>query len=346
MNATVYTTIKNRLELLLNQRAPESTRPKADLIHQNIYADTLTELARTQTGTWWRPLNHLWAKYESGLLEARAGHLHLAEQYFQEAGEFKRNFPEQHYLPELAEVSALPAVAYLHYKQGYFAQAENELLASLDNDAVLLEQGYFILEYHRIQQLHNLARSCFFQKRMQDGARLIGLALRYMLYGQVPPLSYGWSEGYLQQAPWQLRSDMLWQLSAETAGVLLHYRAEEKVLFSEAFGHLTFWEPHTPDDEVLLEWFTLKELLAQVPSDEAVLRAVRFLDQQPAAFDVYKLSLLMSVVEVLQQYRYYTPEVHRILTTLVGTLQISPRNRQSCQLYLDSLIENPELLET
>lgn len=135
------------------------------------FTDILTLLCRQKAGTHWRTVNYLWDRYDGGLKYARQGKLNSAEQVFAEANTTRRPFVKIAMLDQLIDVLALPAIAYLRYKQENYDEAEHLLIKSIDSDAELLAEDIYILAFHRVQQLHNLARLLFQQGRLNEGGR-------------------------------------------------------------------------------------------------------------------------------------------------------------------------------
>ncbi|MDF7816462.1 hypothetical protein P1X15_02610 [Runella sp. MFBS21] len=346
MNRFVYTTLLQEMQELLSEVESGTSSTKRDLIHDNIYADTLTQLAKNYAATQWRSLSYLWTRYEKGLAEARNGQFQVSQRIFDEVQHYRHHTPTDLSLfPYLVEVSALPAIAYLRYKQKNYAEAETMLVSAIGNDALLTAQGFYILEYHRIQQLHNLARLYFSQQRLEEAAGVIGQALRFMVYGHIPTLGDQWAENYLRQAPVQLRSDMLLQLSSETVSIFLNYLSTERELFEIAFKNLTFWEPATPDERAMLEWFELKEAFyAPEVSEDILQRTVSFFKNQPTHFDIYKLALLVELTKHLSQGGFYDTHWQSTAEQFVNKLKVSSRQRASCVLFFKNALAPSEEL--
>ncbi len=320
---------------LSTYRLPESAEETAQV---GLFADILTQLARSKAGPNWRALNYIWDKYDGGLNYARQGKLSSAGQVFAEARIARRPLVANPILDQLVDVAALPAVAYLYYKQAQFAEAESLLIESIDSDAELLTEGIYILEYHRVQQLHNLARLYFRQGRLADGARLIALALKFLVYGQTPAIGNGkgWLEGVAQQIPHQLRSDMLWQLTVESVGLFLMHPAQSHELCQMAFGNMTFWEAKTPDETLMLTWFMLTDQHDTGGWQTNMPQAIDFLTKSPASFDQLKLAL---VVEMVANQPADAALLQPAIFHFMSQLHVGKAKQETCSLFVSQLLQ-------
>lgn len=316
--------------------------PKAieETAQSGWFGDILTPLCREKAGCNWRTVRYLWDTYERGLKYARQGKLSSAEQVFTEAHTARMPFVDNQVLDHLIDVAALPAVAYLYYKQQCYAEAESLLIDSLNSDAELLTEGIYILEYHRVQQLHNLARLYFRQGRLDEGARLIAMALKYLVYRQVPAVGNGrgWSDERIQPIPNELRSDMLWQLTSETVGVLLMHPTQLDTLSQLAFGNMTYWDVQTPDEARMLAWFALTEPGHSAYWQTSLLELIMFLTTSPPLFDQLKMALILQIVAVSGQPLLSTSGLQESIEYFMSQLQLGQSQRESCSLFVGQLL--------
>lgn len=315
--------------------------PPAETQPVGLFADILTKLTRSKTGSNWRAISYLWDKYEGGLKHARQGKLSSAEQVFAEVSVARQPFAEISWLNQLIDVAALPAVAYLYYKLEQYTNAENLLIASIDSDAELLPEGIYILEFHRVQQLHNLARLYFRQGWLEQGARTINMALSFLVYGQTPAIGNGkgWQKKAHEPIPHQLRSDMLWQLTSESVGLFLAHPAQSVELCQTAFGNMTFWEAQTPDEAGMLNWFTLTESRYDGHWQGNMQQATNFLTTSPSSFDQLKLALVLDMVAVGRQYPANVVVLQEETLHFIGRLQIGKAQRETCSLFVHQLLQ-------
>lgn len=315
--------------------------PPAETEPVGLFADILTQLARSRAGSNWRAVNYLWDKYEGGLKHARLGKLSSAEQVFAEAHVTRQPFAETPWLNQLIDVAALPAVAYWYYKREQYADAENLLIASIDSDAELMPEGIYILKYHRVQQLHNLARLYFRQGWLEQGARTIGMALKFLVYGQTPVIGNGkgWQNEAHEAIPHQLRSDMLWQLTSESVGLFLMHPAQSVELCQTAFGNMTFWDAQTPDEARMLDWFTLTENRYDGHWQGNMQRATSFLTTSPSSFDQLKLALVVDMVATGRQYPAKVGLLQEETLHFMSQLQIGKAQRETCSLFVHQLLQ-------
>ena len=301
----------------------------------SLFADLLSRITRDRVGGHWRALNGLWDKYETGLKHSREGKLHTAEQVFAEADRYRHQLSQTALMSRLVDVLALPSVAYLRYKQARYQEAEALLVAAIDSDAALLTEGFYVLEYHRVQQLQNIARLYFRRGRLADGARMIAGGLRFLLYGDPPPVGNGsgWSTENSALIPAQLGSDMAFQLTSETVGVFLTHPTHGEALGKEAFADLTRWEARTEDEVALRAWFTLKEQYYTGRFDEFLAGSVPFLTGHPVYFDHCKLSILTNLVEELGRLGDFTATLHGLVAEFAGKLKVGSQQRETCSLF-------------
>ena len=305
------------------------------------FGDILTKLTRERVGKQWRALSYLWSKYETGLKYSREGKLHNAEQIFAEAASLHSEFKQTPLLNQLANVGALPAIAYLQYKQALYKEAESSLITSIDSDATLLTEGLYILDYHRVQQLHNLARLYFKQSRLEEGAYMIHKALRFMLCGD--PLSLGSSTGSVittEEIPVELRSDMLYQLTGETASVFLNYPEINTELCQFAFSELTEWESRTEDEHFHRQFFTLQQAYMDRDFDLFMEKSHLFLTRSPKQFDSYKLSILMNMINCINHCNGYTDSMKRVIMEFIQKLHVREQQKETCLTFFHQLTEN------
>lgn len=320
----------------------DQSKANEELLQTGLFADILARLSRAYVGAQWRALSYLWDKYETGLKLSREGKLKGAEQVFAEADEACHQLNSDPAFGQLVQVAALPAIAYLRYKEARYREAESLLIASIDSDAQLLSEGFYILEYHRVQQLHNLARLYFRQNRLDDGAQMIAEALQFIIYGHKPSVGNGngWQEQNTAQIPAQLSSDMLFQLTNETAGLFLAYPDRNRQLCQIAFRNLAFANARTDDEDILQQWFWLKEIYAKDQFNRFLQESLVFLVMQPNRFDACKLSILMDIAEGINQRGAYTIAINEAIQHFISKLQISKKQHETCSIFFRQLTDS------
>ncbi|WP_461113194.1 tetratricopeptide repeat protein [Spirosoma jeollabukense] len=304
------------------------------------FTGILTLLSRQKAGSYWRTVNYLWDRYDGGLKYARQGKLSSAEQVFAEADTTRKPFVKIAMLDQLIDVLALPAIAYLRYKQEKYDEAEHLLIKSIDSDAELLAEDIYILTYHRVQQLHNLARLLFQQGRLNEGAQMIAMALKFLVYRQVPAVGNGkgWLDEKAYLIPSQLRYSMLWQLTIETVGIFLMYPTEWDTLSQLAFGNMTYWDAQTPDETRMLAWFTLIEPGHSDYWQINVLGLITFLTTSPSLLDQLKMALILQIVATSNQSSLVASGLPESIENFMNQLQLSQSQRESCSLFVNQLL--------
>lgn len=327
-----------RIQVALQNYQPP--RAIVSTAQSGLYADILVSLSREKAGRNWRAISHLWDTYERGLRYARQGKLSSAEQVFAEAHTARAPFVANSILDQLINVGALPAVAYLYYKQEHYAEAEGLLINSLDNDVSLLTEGIYILEHHRVQQLHNLARLYFRQGRLVEGASLIAMALKYLVYKQIPTVGNGkgWSSEPTHAIANELRSDMLLQLTSETVGIFLTHPTEFDTLSQISFSNLTCWNIQTPNEFWMRTWFALIEPGHRSYWQLNLSGLITFLTTSPPSFDQLKMALILWIVTVSDQFTLASSGLQESIRDFMSKLQLSQPQRESCSLFVNQLL--------
>jgi hypothetical protein len=157
----------------------------------------------------------------AGLGAAREGRLEDAMDYYGMARESLGRL-ESGTARFLGESKYQAWVAYLEFRRGDPEQARERLDHAMDADLELERTGLSVMQMHRIQQGHNLARMDFRLGHRDSAVRLTGMLLAYM-EGQTHELPYhrDWRSRSLQAVPRSLRQAMIHQVLGETAGYIV-----------------------------------------------------------------------------------------------------------------------------
>lgn len=167
-----------------------------------------------------RSLNSACSK---GLTAARQGRLDEALRHYEHAWERLERLEDATRLAWLLGVSTYQAgVAYLDFRRGCIQHACERLDRAMDADLELEQAGLPVMQMHRIQQGHNLARMDFRMQRCEPAVRLTGVLLAYLEH-QVYELPYhrDWRPRELQAVPRSLLRSMIHQILGETAGYIV-----------------------------------------------------------------------------------------------------------------------------
>lgn len=167
-----------------------------NLIKENPNADSMV-------------INAISDKYFQGLLLIRKYRLKEAYQLFEQADtelNLKQLLPQS---INFINSFALPAKAYLCYKINEFQFAKSYLIETIKVDEGLENDGFSILHYHRIQQLHNLSRMSFKKSENQEALEIAKEIIDYLCLGYSPKLIGQWNSEVLHKHPISLRSAML-----------------------------------------------------------------------------------------------------------------------------------------
>lgn len=275
------------------------------------------------------------AKYREVLKEARNNNLYRARAALHEASIMKSGHPAHTLLYRLVDVSALPAEAYLLYKQGDYTGAEQLLMKSINDSFTLVEEGFFILEFHRIQQLHNLARIAYRLKHIEQGGHIINQALSYMLCHKEPLVGGKWSTRDMNASPASLKEDMIVQLALESVAELLPPLPRGQLFHEITFKDLLRDDKEATCSAVLKEWLMIKEYPLRENDELFVETAVNFIRKNHRRFDILKLSLIMDIADVMQKEGVYDRDACHYLADAVGRLLVSDRHKSACLIYLE-----------
>jgi hypothetical protein len=154
-----------------------------------------------------------------GLSSSRRGDLDDALSFYGEAQEILALLEDDMGLAWTIGRSTYEAgTAYLDFRRGLTEQACERLGFAMDADLELEDAGMTVMQIHRIQQGHNLARMHFRLGNWDVALRLGGLLIAY-LEGQIwqLPFHHGWRPKALRSVPRSLLRSMIHQILSECA---------------------------------------------------------------------------------------------------------------------------------
>jgi hypothetical protein len=248
-------------------------------------------------------LNFITSKYDLMISEARKNKLHLAKQLLKEVESIPRvYFSEEENL--FLNCFAFPANAYLKYKQSMFEEALTGLFDTLKMDELLEGYGYNLLQYHRVQQLHNICRIYFRTRQFDKAVFSSNELLRYLMLNEQPTSFPGsWKINLLDLAPAQFRSAMIFQVLEEAhfnSIIMSNKNFEGQMeIHSRMFSNLDNFSPQTKDDESIKMWLSIKSLLHCGDYNDFISNAITFLLNESSKFDSLKHSLVNDILYVL-----------------------------------------------
>lgn len=158
-----------------------------------------------------------------GLTAARQDYLDEALCHYEKAKEHLDHLEDDARLAWLLGVSTYQAgVAYLDFRRGCAEHACERLNLAMDADLELERAGLTVMQMHRIQQGHNLARMDLRLGRREAAVKLAGMLLAYMECKRNElPYHRDWQSRSLQAVPRSLLKDMIHQIIGETAGYIV-----------------------------------------------------------------------------------------------------------------------------
>jgi hypothetical protein len=280
-------------------------------------------------------LSAIASDYEKALTLSRNNDIAEAGLYLNNANREQAKYPLASLMYSLLELHGLPVKAYFYYKNNEYDIAEQLLLESIQSSGSLVNDGFYMVECHRIQQMHNLARMYFKRKQFEHAGRIIAEALLYMTREKIPDTRASWNVAALRQNPMSLRTDMILQLALETIGELLPPTQQQPEIYHAVFGNWSEPLPGLAACEPLDYWIKLKNLFLSGNSDESFMEAaVDFVMTAPSRFDILKLALIVDITDLLRRTADYDAAIYTNLYAFGQRLKVSKRYKLACFAYL------------
>jgi tetratricopeptide (TPR) repeat protein len=157
-----------------------------------------------------------------GLSASRQGCLDEALDHYDQAKQ-QLDRLEGSQLAWLLGVSTYEAgIAYMDFRHGCIERAQESLNRAMNADLQLERAGLPVMQMHRIQQGHNLARMDLRLGRREVAIKLGGMLFAYLEHRvEVLPYHRDWNSKLLQAVPRSLLQAMIHQIIGETAGSLV-----------------------------------------------------------------------------------------------------------------------------
>lgn len=264
-------------------------------------------------------------KYFQGLLLTRKYRVKEAYQLFEQAD---TELNSQQLSPQSVNFInsfALPAKAYLCYKINEFQFAKTYLIEAIKVDEFLENDGFSILHYHRIQQLHNLSRMSFKKNENQEALDIAKEIIDYLCLGYSPKLIGQWNNEVLQKHPVSLRSAMLYQVISETLSNILriHWAAQHQVIptIIKTFENLVHFDTSTQDETTMKNWIEVIISINESNDFKDILDITNvFFKESNHNFDVFKLAIIQ---QLLAKHRHHFNQTAiESLQSIINTFKI------------------------
>lgn len=302
---------------------------------KDVYNSILKELIQTCVKDEITLFTSISSRYERSLFEMRNNDLSKAKEHLSEAEGMQKEFADNELMYRLLDLWHLPIKAYFFYKLSKFSKAENLLILSIDEAALLVRQGFFIVEFHKIQQLHNIARLYYKQKKIDCAGRIINEAVNYIITGNSPSIGKEWSFPDLEQSPISLKSSMILQMVLESAGELLPPTMQDPRFYKAIFENLPKIQPSLSNGTFLDEWISLRELyLMEVDHSSFIELATDFIINKPSKSDILKLSLMVCIWDLLKKTESWDETSGKYLLRYSQKLKVSNRQKEAFRVYL------------
>ncbi|MBS1506535.1 MAG: hypothetical protein JSS79_07815 [Bacteroidetes bacterium] len=284
------------------------TSPNIDLVSaegiwSKILTDQMNERNNAEKVRW---IKFLIGKYQNIVAEARKGRIHLAWQLATEADRMVSGLNDEEGLLVIA--FALPAKAYLYYKELLYEKALLTTREALTVGEKLEGYGYSIFHYHRIQQMHNVCRVLFRRNELAEAMTASNETLRYIMIKDQPNSFPGrWNDELLDIVPRELKSAMIMQVIHEVHLIwdrLSNTEPDRKNNFEAIFGGLIDnFTPYTRDEHSIHRWLLIKRFYYKNNYNSFCDEALLFLKQEPKYFDFFKQSLVNDIVNAIKDHQ-------------------------------------------
>ena len=324
MTTARYSYIKSEFERLYTDSS-RSVKTHAETVQNDDFARIFSALIVNLQGLHSREYAYTFSMYEKSLFAARKGNLQLADQYIIEASSCSSPAYSGNISHLVINVHALPSVAFLRYKQGQYDEAEKLLIAAIDNDEMLLAVGVYIIEYHRVQQLHNLSRLFFHQNRIEAGALIIKQCLRFLLAGHKPEIGTNWSFDAIKMAPAQLRIGMLLQVIGEINYNITNRNFDRFTINQIVFNNLTEGVEILSQVHIA-QWITLKNEVNYQLTEKIIADTIDFLLEHSSISESYKIVLLLDIVDKMKQHSLYDNSIYQLILSYIYKSTIGTHN--------------------
>lgn len=231
MEVAINKSVIRGLEGSLDLNFEGETKHQKPIVNTEIFDKMLSDVLREGCDDrYYKLIRFLCRKYTRSVQVTRTD-LTIGSTIFEEADNLLRRYSFPKVDESLLAVSRLPALAYLQYKRKEDNLAIQTLKVMLDIDLYLAENKKFdVLVYHRIQQVHNLAR---IQSRIggKEEWKFLNLQiLMFLLGGQNRFEDSNWDFDVIRKLPEDLRVLMSIQVLSELVSVAFKLNAHQEVM--------------------------------------------------------------------------------------------------------------------
>lgn len=282
----------------------ETNVPASDQVSDGNIFDTIFQAAVARKFTKQEAflLNAVLSYYGKALLEARRGFLNTAEFYYKKAEEhFEKG--RTAYSPDLRaymEVYIAPNKAYFEYKNKRYDKALEALLLAIDMQGKL-EDEIPVIHMGKVQQLHNVGRMLFRQKKYEEAIRINKMILRYLMLEEAPEFHGRWDKKYFEEGSQSLRSAMIHQVFEELVANQTRYTFpySKKEIFYDVFFDLKKYQPLNEEDKAYGHWINGMDAIYNGRNEAFLFNLKALLSARGTRFDVLKYDLLSNAMQVL-----------------------------------------------
>lgn len=231
MNVSINENAIEALELSFKRNYRGEVNHQKPIVSSDIFTDTLMSAIKAKCTTQqYQFIVYLVWKYGESVRLTRKN-LKYGQRFFEEADQIREQYDLRKFDKYAIESTRLPALAYLQYKRRENDISTETTRETLRVDEYLeVEEGIPVLMFHRIQQVHNLAR---IQSMLGNRKTWMGMnrqMLGFLLGGENRFKEGYWDFNVLSSLPVDLRVLMSLQVLREVIDVSMKLDCHEEVL--------------------------------------------------------------------------------------------------------------------
>lgn len=248
----------------------------------------------------YRLILYLVTKYGDSVKVMRSNLL-LGRCYFDEAESTYTKYSFSSIEENYVALSRLPARAYLEYKQLDYEKSIKTTIEMIQIDEKLEdEDGFLVLLFHGIQQLHNLSRVYAIQNQLTVWCDVNYQIIKFLLTGRNECQYGNWQSSHMLELPPVLRTMMIIQVCQEFISISLKTNYHTAV--SGLFGQLKSIIPIEGSGESFQYWLNYKKAFFEGDMNEVVKMIKKFLELVSEDFICQHKMLRLSLIQDLNDY--------------------------------------------
>lgn len=200
---------------------------------EDIFSDNITEFIKDRTSKpEYETIFFIIGEYIKALNFCKEKRIALAEYYFSYADNLRDTQITKPLFFNFIRATEYPAKAYYYFKLKDYDNALKKTTLSIEIDTLLENDDIDVMQMHKIQQVHNLARIDFKRKNYENWLKKINSILNYLINLQEPnDLLFKWDKFKLEKIDGVLVQRMIMQVLNETLFFILGLSENLKNLY-------------------------------------------------------------------------------------------------------------------